>query len=254
MKKVTLKELRSNPEYINSFMKKGNKKLTDYKDPAGVYYKYAQFNIPAKTTCPYATKDCKKFCYAKRDERFTAPKMNRINSFQASREKNFTDRMIYTIKTELSSKRFSGAVMILRLHESGDFYNMDYLKKWIDTINYFMNNPEYNGKIIFQAYTKSFKFFIDLKNNDSYRYQVLCKALRSGIFALSLSYDKSMELKQAGDLFKVKASYPNVNIYAAIKESELNNYKHDTVCDCANCSKCKKCIQTNGQTVAVAIH
>lgn len=251
-KNETMKSKRSNQMYIGSFLKKGNRKLKDYYDQVNeTWYRYAQFNLPAKSTCPYATDGCKKFCYAKRDERFTSPKENRIKSFQASKDPNFSERLIYTIETELSSKRFSNAIMILRLHESGDFYNERYLSDWVKTINCFTSQER---NVIFQAYTKSFRYFIDIAQNKPDLYFQILNAMNRNKFALSLSYDKTMQLKQLADLMKVKKYYPKANIYAAIPETDMNDYKHDTECDCADCAKCGKCIKTSGQTVAVAIH
>lgn len=253
MKHETLKSMRSNPSYLKSFLNHGNKKLTDYATDT-ISFKYAQFNQPARTTCPYKTRDCNKFCYAKRDERFPSAKNNRLQSFQDSKRSDFTERLIYTINAEMKSKRYSNSVMILRLHESGDFYNLDYLNKWIDTIGYYLNNTEYSNRIIFQAYTKSFVYFLAVAASDPFRYHTVIKAMEKGLFALSLSYDKSMGLKQLSELLKVKKLYPLANIYAAIKETDLASYNHDKKCDCADCAKCGLCTKTDGKTVAVVIH
>ena len=43
---------------------------------------------------------------------------------------------------------------ILAIHDSGDFYSVKYLAKWIQI-------AEYNKEVIFYAYTKSIKFFVD---------------------------------------------------------------------------------------------
>ena len=248
MKQETLKAKRSDKRYIDSFITKGNRKLTDYTDTEkGIAFRYAQFNLPAKKTCPFATADCKRFCYAKRDERFTAPKENRERSFKTSLEENFAERMIYTIETELTSKRFAGAVMVLRIHESGDFYNKSYLEKWIKVFKAFSDR-----NVIFQFYTKSFEYFAQLSNVD---HIFLTDSVQAGKVAISLSYDKSMPLKQYAKLLAV---YNHIvmgsNIYAAIKADSLEEFRYDTQCDCADCAKCGKCVRTNGQIVAVAIH
>lgn len=244
----TMKEKRMDPLYIKTFLRKGNKKLTDYYNPdAGVYYKYAQFNIPAKKTCPFATRDCKKFCYAKRDERFVAPRENREKNFAASLDNDFVERMIYTIETELNSKRFRNAVMIVRIHESGDFYNIMYLEKWIDIMRAF----RYDNRVIFQAYTKSFPLFLQLSNFD---YVTLRGLMNNGRFALSLSLDDSMIEAQRADLLKVLQFLPKCNVYYAVKADRMDSIKYDTVCDCADCAKCGNCVRTEGKTIVVAIH
>jgi len=42
----------------------------------------------------------------------------------------------------------------IRIHDSGDFYSPQYLNKWVDIATQ-------NNDVIFYAYTKSIKFFID---------------------------------------------------------------------------------------------
>ena len=52
-------------------------------------------------------------------------------------------------------------VEIVRIHDSGDFYSMEYLNKWVQ-IAY--DNPT----VRFYAYTKSFKFFNGRKLPDNF--------------------------------------------------------------------------------------
>ena len=51
-------------------------------------------------------------------------------------------------------------VDILRLHDSGDFYSINYLNKWIEIANA-------NKDVIFYAYTKSIPFFKRNKENNN---------------------------------------------------------------------------------------
>lgn len=243
MKQISMKSKRSDSRYIKTFQTTGNAKLTDYSDET-VSYKYAQFNLMAKTTCPYRSKDCEKFCYAKRDERYTNARTNRDSNMQASLSENFVERMIYTIETELSSKRYSNSIMIVRIHESGDFYNQKYLNNWIEIFNHFMNS-----KIIFQFYTKSFKFFLDL---DYQHIDILKKAMEKGIVSGSLSSDISTTKEQHERIAALLNRFPKFNQYVALKD--ISTIKYSEKCDCANCSKCGICTHANGKVVAVQIH
>lgn len=243
----TMKERRNDPMYIDTFMTKGNKKLTDYIDElAAVRLLYAQFNLPAKKTCPFRTPGCEKFCYAKRDERFPEPRNNRQRNYEISRGADFAERLVYTIMAEMKSNRYKNGTMVLRIHESGDFYNRFYLHSWINVIRALSG---YN--VIFQFYTKSFLYFLQLSDTDR---ADLNDAINSGRVAMSLSYDKSMNAMQYAQLLLCKKAFPGANVYAAIPEKDLENYEHDTVCDCADCAKCGHCVHTTGKTVAVAIH
>lgn len=248
MKKATMKAKRSDARYIDTFITHGNTKLKDYYNPdIDTWYRYAQFNIPARITCPYATPDCIKFCYAKRDERFPSPRINREKNFAISRTDIFADRLIYTIAVEKQSRRYSNAVMIVRIHESGDFYNIKYLRAWLKTFDAF---PDNDG-IIFQMYTKSFKFFMNLSDAEKNK---LLDLMKAGRVAISLSLDDSMKATQRADLVRVKAALPLCNIYYAVKESKLSTVEYNSRCDCADCARCGHCVKTTGATVAVAIH
>ena len=87
------------------------------------------FGIPAfedadgKRTCPFAG-ECAKFCYAQKGAYVWS---NVAPAFQyrylATKCDTFVDKMV----AELSKKR----VDILRVHDSGDYYSMKYIKKWI---------------------------------------------------------------------------------------------------------------------------
>ena len=243
----TMNARRSDPLYIGSFMTKGNKKLTDYVDnTSGIRRFYAQFNLPARKTCPFATPGCIKFCYAKRDERFPEPRNNRMKNYIASRDPIFSKRLIYTILVELESKRYKSGTMVLRIHESGDFYNRFYLNDWITVIRALRG---YN--VIFQFYTKSFVYFLQLSEECK---AILNDAINAGQVAMSLSYDKTMNVQQYAQLLLCKKDFPSANVYAAIPEKDMTEYAHDTVCDCADCAKCGHCVHTTGKTVAVAIH
>ena len=139
--------------------------------------------------------------------------------------------------------------MILRLHESGDFYNAEYLNKWIDVFNYFGFRS--SKDVIFCFYTKCFEYLLNL---DYERREAFDELTRRGVVSCSLSLDKSTTPEQIARAMKVKAMFPAVNVYFAIPENEIETITHDSVCDCADCAKCGKCVHANGKTIACAIH
>ena len=245
MTRTTMKDKRNDDRYIKTFMTSGNAKLMDYTDPeSGIAYKYAMFNLRAKTTCPFRSRDCERFCYAKRDERYPQARANRDGNLTASKRSDFVQRMIYTIETELSSRRYQGSVMILRIHESGDFYNQKYLNDWIDIMAHFATAP-----IIFQFYTKSFKYFLELNHG---RKAILNVLMEKGVVSGSLSSDISTTKEQHGRIAELMTSFPKFNQYIALKDISMIHYSEK--CDCANCAKCGTCIHASGKVVAVEIH
>jgi len=110
------------------------------------------FSLPAyktitgKTVCPFA-KDCIKYCYAQKGNyRYPSVIKGLNNRYELSKTDEFIPKMNATIILERPTH--------VRIHDSGDFYSIAYLNKWVTIAND-------NKEVIFYAYTKSIKFFID---------------------------------------------------------------------------------------------
>jgi len=110
------------------------------------------FSLPAyktitgKTVCPFA-KDCIKYCYAQKGNyRYPSVIKGLNNRYELSKTADFVPKMNATIILERPTH--------VRIHDSGDFYSIAYLNKWIDIATQ-------NTNVIFYAYTKSIKFFIN---------------------------------------------------------------------------------------------
>ena len=116
-----------------------NKRVLNFSLPA---YK----TITGKTVCPFA-KDCIKYCYAQKGN-YKYPNVIKglNNRYELSKTDEFVPKMNATIILERPTH--------VRIHDSGDFYSIAYLNKWVQIAND-------NKEVIFYAYTKSIKFFID---------------------------------------------------------------------------------------------
>lgn len=102
------------------------------------------FNLPARITCPGRTALCSGACYALKAERmYKAVLPARKSNFTASRHPAFAEHMTDVIQAHAHK------IKRVRVHESGDFYNRDYLNKWFLIASTF-------PAITFYAYTKSF--------------------------------------------------------------------------------------------------
>ena len=158
--KTTVEKLASEGAYVLN-VSNGNKKLVSNEQT-----RFIVWNLPAVITCPYATEMCKSACYARKAERvYPTCLPSRQRNFDESRKQDFVKNMIYTIlKTALKSKAKN---IVVRIHESGDFYNNDYAKKWLEIAN----ACRIDKRIKFIAYTKSFKYFdgVALPSNFSLR-------------------------------------------------------------------------------------
>ena len=113
--------------------------------------KIFNFSIPAyktkngKITCPFAD-TCIKYCYAQKGNYTRFPKIQELmeQKYKITKQNNF----ILLMNEEIQKKKATH----IRIHDSGDFYSIKYLIKWIDIATQ-------NKDVIFYAYTKSIKFF-----------------------------------------------------------------------------------------------
>jgi len=128
----------------NSKLKKTSKELK-----VNVY----NFGIPAyksasgKLTCPFA-KDCVKYCYAQKGAYIWS------NVSPAFEKRYQLTKLPLVFKRMMNSALKRHKVEYLRIHDSGDFYSLQYRNTWFDIMR---ENPE----VRFYAYTKSVSLFID---------------------------------------------------------------------------------------------
>tara|TARA_R110000751_G_scaffold177673_2_gene283988 strand:+ start:888 stop:1487 length:600 start_codon:yes stop_codon:yes gene_type:complete len=127
----------------NSKLKKtsieNNMRVMNFSLPA---YK----TITGKTVCPFA-KDCIKYCYAQKGNyKYPSVIKGLNNRYNLSQTDEFIPQMNATIVLERPTH--------VRIHDSGDFYSIKYLAKWVSI-------AKQNKEVIFYAYTKSIKFFTE---------------------------------------------------------------------------------------------
>lgn len=102
-------------------------------------------------TCPNAAL-CAVGCYARSGTyRFSGSIKAHEEKLALSQSENFTSAMIQEIENWLSKKSVSE--LKVRIHDAGDFYSLDYFKKWISVIEYFKSNDS----VTFYAYSKQVK-------------------------------------------------------------------------------------------------
>lgn len=101
-----------------------------------------------KVVCPFA-KDCIKYCYAKKGA-YTWSNVKPVfeKRYDLTKTISFVPLMIQEVKNKKAD--------FIRIHDSGDFYSVKYLKKWL-TI------AEALPGVKFYAYTKSHDFFRGIK-------------------------------------------------------------------------------------------
>ena len=246
-KRETLKSKRENVMYIRSIILHGNNKLVDFDNPeTGEKFRYAQFNTRAIKDCPFRSDGCEAVCYAtKGNHCFPSVQESRERSYIESKREDFAEGMIYTIRTEKESKRYKDAIMLIRIHESGDFYSVQYLRKWVKVWHAFHSGDG----VQFTVYTKSFEFFLMLSNEEK---AIINRGLADGTLSINWSIDDTTTKEQKIRYLKCVKTYPKANTYQCTEN--VDDVEHDNVCDCENCAKCGTCNKGTGKKTVVKIH
>lgn len=201
----------------------GNKKLVPSR-----LVNFLIWNLPAVKTCPFRTRLCEKFCYAKKAEWFYKDALPaRLDNLAASKSADFVEFMSTFILEK--ARRQRKPQLIVRIHESGDFYNKEYAEKWLQIAR----NCQECEKITFIAYTKSFQYFdgVDLPSNFS---------LRASIWA-----DTSLEHIE----MILRNNWP---IYTAVEKFTENDTFHQ--CRCDDCATCGACWDSSKKDIRCEIH
>jgi hypothetical protein len=217
-------------EYLN-INKSGNRKLMNTEN-----VRFLIWNLPAQITCPFATEHCKKSCYAKKAERLYPQVLpSRMKNLEDSRRADFVDKMIATILHTISGRAYKGKKIIFRIHESGDFYSLEYTAKWLEIIR----RLAWVENLKFEVYTKSIKFLHDLgwREEDYPNFEVMA----------SVWDDTSAE-----NLHLIEIH--NMRIYTAFTLEEFAKQIGYTVCECADCANCGKCVNREIRKLACKIH
>lgn len=235
---------KSSTLFTSSLIPHGNTKLLDYDNAeTGEKFRYAQFNTRAILDCPFRSKGCEAVCYAtKGNHKFPSVKDSRTRSYEESKMDDFSGRIEYTIRYHLQTKRYKDSVMIVRIHESGDFYSVQYLRKWIEIWKSLDNES-----VLFVFYTKSFPFFLMLNEEEK---NIIRRMMKAGKIAMNLSIDDTTTPEQIANYLRMISEFPLANTYRVTEKVSATDDK----CDCANCAKCGACNTARGKEKVVEIH
>lgn len=212
-KAMTFAAAQADARYIT--VSDGNMKLVPTKET-----RYIIWNLPAIKTCPYATEHCKEKCYAiKAENQYPDARTSRAAHLEAAKKADFIERMIFTIAANLNRPSYKAAKQIIvRIHESGDFFNKVYADAWRTIADHF----KYDPRVKFMAYTKSVRYFDgeEIPENMTIRYSI---------------WD---DTKPEEIALAVKNNLPT---YSAVESFEEAGTKEKNKCHCDNCSTCNKC-------------
>lgn len=226
---------KPNLEFCGLKLSQCNKKLQPTKEVT-----FLIWNILAEVTCPFATELCKKYCYAKKTEILYPATLERNKmNYRLSKESEFVENMIVFIRSELIKSSKQGKKILFRIHESGDFYSFDYLKKWIEIANVFKGE-----NITFQAYTKSLPHIV--------RYMVETGSLLDDI---NINFTASI-WDDTDPIQKRIASNLGLQTFEAFKKEIVTEKIKEgySECDCVSCGDCQKCYKREVKKICVCIH
>lgn len=216
---MTFNQAKQSPLLLT--LSESNKKLIPNADT-----KFLIWNLPSKVTCPFATPMCKQFCYAvKAETAYPTCLPSRAEHLEQSKQNDFVERMIFTIQAHLDRPSYQNAKkVIVRIHESGDFYNQVYANKWLRIAEHFKNNK----KVVFMAYTKSLVFFANNIYSDTPKPIPKNMVIRFSVW----DDTKEEHLRLAK-----RWGFPT---YSAV-DTFTADIKSQNRCLCKDCAKCGKC-------------
>lgn len=213
-------------------MTEGNKKLVSSSD-----CRFLIWSLPSIMTCPNRTALCEDSCYALKAEKVYGDVLtSRLAKLNASESDDFISVMVENIHNICSKKSYSTAKkVVIRIHESGDFYSRKYWLKWVDI----MNQCADIENLCFVAYTKSV-FFIE-KNEIPKNLSLL------GSVWADTDIRTLARIAHLGIPYYTADTAENVEKMVASGEYQL--------CTCADCGHCENpCHEKHEKNTVVVIH
>jgi len=205
------------------------------------YVNYCIFNIPAVTTCPYRTFSCELLCYARKAERvYPSVLPARQRHLVQTQKASFVVDMILAIYKAVQNAKKRDKKLIVRVHEAGDFYSVEYAKKWLAIAEFFKDEPA----VHIGAYTKSSPYLTQL----GYKHNMFSNLTINGSVWGDTKTERLNEYARM-----------NLPTYTALPTDEVEKDSRIYKCDCAKCGSPNGCIacfsnDKKFNVKAVAIH
>lgn len=108
------------------------------------------FDLVPGVTCPCAG-ECKDWCYAQKGNYVRFGKtlgMCHEENYEISQRADFVDIMVKKLRGMVKAADRKGKKVFIRLHATGDFYSLEYARKWAEI-------ARQCPSVTFYAYTKS---------------------------------------------------------------------------------------------------
>lgn len=200
---------------------------------------FLTWSLPSRITCPYATEMCKKKCFAKKNETFRTVRDSRNRNLAETYKESFVRDIIKHFEYHLQRPKSKDKLIIVRIHTSGDFYNIDYFKKWLEVVAYFKDNKN----IMFQAYTKSMPIIKSYLENTSSKLDDI-----NIHFVWSIWHDTPIE-------YTNYANKIGLQTFTALPKNEIASAVDEGVFLCnGDCGNCKECYTGTSKEIVIPYH
>lgn len=197
------------------------------------------WNLPSIKTCPYATELCKKRCFGAKQENGYNPVIisSRANAYAETLKPNFVKDMIKYIEWYLQKRKVENKTCFLRIHGTGDFYSLEYMRKWIEITDHFKGD----NRIVFQCYTKSMPFLIEILKERS-------------IDSINIKIVWSI-FDDTDPFYTAYAKELGLTTFTAKPKKEIETAINDGYFLCqGNCGNCKACYKGKVPKIVIPYH
>lgn len=192
---------------------------------------FLMFFIPARYSCPWATDHCKAACYV--DYRYPSNVVGHINALIWTMKADFVAAVVKKIRNASKKAASNGKKLVVRIHESGDFYNQEYFNKWVAIAQAVADD----SNVTLAAYTKSVEYVAASK----------AAIPENMIIRFSLWDDTDPEQCEI-------AKTLNMPVYSAVEKNAFEGLPENMKCNCENCGECHKCFENIEKMLLCVIH
>jgi hypothetical protein len=175
---------------------------------------------------------------------------SRQRNFEETKKDTFVQDMIDHLEYQLSRKKMQDKKVFVRIHTSGDFYNLDYFYKWTKIAKHF----EGNDKILFQAYTKSIIYLYEWIKGDFQDYEVCDGEVEDALEELNIHIVYSIwhDTEQC-DIDLAEAI--GLQTFTALPKDEIEIAVEGGAFECkSDCGHCKECYTGESKSIVIPYH
>lgn len=229
-------QVKFQDNYIRAFY--GNKRIAQFSLKNGKLLPNEQgqgfliWSVLGHITCNGKTGLCSGYCY-NNSKSFDTHIQFKIDNLITSTLDIFEPLVIKMLQYNPYGQAF------VRIHEDGDYYNMDYFTKWL-------NISKKKKELIFESYTKEPKL-LKMVNN-------INESNKNFVLRFSLMEDTKKEIIE----YVAKNNVPNYTVIGEKKKDKATKEIFDQINKknkCVNsCKYCKKCYSSNNITIINMLH